>query len=110
MSMTTKSPLKILREAHEVGSRTFELYAHEYSPRKFTQPQIFACLVLKAFFCMDYRGICEVMKDSRDFREAVGLKSVPHFTTLQKQSKSLLSLPQARKLLEQTLTRAKKKE
>jgi hypothetical protein len=32
-------------------------YAHRFSPRKFTQPQLFVCLTLKTFFNMDYRGI-----------------------------------------------------
>ena len=81
--MTSKSPVKVLKEAYEVGKATFADYSHEYSPRKFTQPQLFACLILKAFFCMDYRGICEVLNDCGDFRRAIELTSVPHFTTLQ---------------------------
>lgn len=108
--MSSKSPIRVLKEAYEVGKSTFEDYGHEYSPRKFTQPQLFACLVLKVFFCMDYRGICEVLNDCSEFREAIGLTSVPHFTTLQKRSKDLLRLPVARDLLESTLVRAKKKE
>ena len=108
MSMSTKSPLKILKEAHEVGRAAFEDYSHEYNPRKYTQPQLFACLVLKAYFCMDYRGISEVLRDCGDFRDAIGLKSGPHFTTLQKQSNVLLRLPGAKRLLDTTLTRAKK--
>lgn len=66
--MSSKSPVKVLKEAYEVGKATFDNYSHEYSPRKFTQPQLFACLILKAFFCMDYRGICEVLNDCGDFR------------------------------------------
>ena len=108
--MSSKSPIKILKEAYEVGKLTFDDYSHEYSPRKFTQPQLFACLVLRVFFVMDYRGICEVLNDCSEFREAIGLKTVPHFTTLQKHSKELLRLPVARSLLESTLARAKKKE
>jgi len=108
--MSSKSPLRVIKEAYEVGKSTFEDYSHEYSPRKFTQAQLFACLVLKAFFVMDYRGICEVLSDCRDFREAIDLRTVPHFTTLQKRSKELLRLAVARNLLEATLVRAKKKE
>ena len=110
MSMTSKSPIKVLKEAYEVGKATFDDYSHEYSPRKFTQPQLFACLILKAFFCMDYRGICQVLSDCTDFQKAIELTSVPHFTTLQKHSKELLRLPNARNLLESTLARAKKKD
>ena len=39
--MTSKSPIKVLKEAYEVGKATFDDYSHEYSPRKFTQPQLF---------------------------------------------------------------------
>ena len=108
--MTSKSPVKVLKEAYEVGKATFTDYSHEYSPRKFTQPQLFACLILKAFFCMDYRGICEALNDCGDFRRAIELTSVPHFTNLPKHSKALLRLPNARRLLESTLARAKKKD
>lgn len=36
--------------ALEVGRRTLPDYAHRFAPKTFTQPQLFACLVLKAFF------------------------------------------------------------
>ncbi len=37
-----------------VGQLAFRDYAHKYSPKKFTQPQLFACLVLKEFLRFDY--------------------------------------------------------
>ncbi len=40
-----------------VGKEAFSDYSHIYSPKKFTQPQLFACLVLKEFENKDYRGI-----------------------------------------------------
>jgi hypothetical protein len=43
-------------------------YAHKYSPKKFTQPQLFACLVLKVFFKTDYRGIEKYLLDLSDLR------------------------------------------
>lgn len=50
MSFTSKSPVAVAREALYAAERSLPLYAHKYSPRKFTQPQLFACLVLKTFF------------------------------------------------------------
>ncbi|HEV3447133.1 MAG TPA: hypothetical protein VG099_21010 [Gemmataceae bacterium] len=32
-------------------------YAHRFSPHTYTQPQLFACLVLKVFLKTDYRGL-----------------------------------------------------
>jgi hypothetical protein len=36
--------------------RALLLYSHRNSPKKFTQHQLFACLVLKSFLRTDYRG------------------------------------------------------
>lgn len=49
MSTTTKSPRRVLAFAYLIGLATFRDYAHKFSPKKFTQPQLFACLVLKEF-------------------------------------------------------------
>ena len=58
------------------------LYAHRFSPKKFTQPQLFACLVLKAMYRLDYRGVVEMLRDSSDLCVAIELTKIPHFTTL----------------------------
>ncbi len=81
------------------GKEAFSDYSHVYSPKKFTQPQLFACLVLKEFENKDYRGIQQFLLDCSDLRDAIGLKLVPHWTTLQKASKRLLALPKVRELL-----------
>src|SRR5262245_3249022 len=61
MSVTSKSPLGVAREALAVGSATLRDYAHRFSPKTYTQPQLFACLVLKTFLKTDYRGICRIL-------------------------------------------------
>ena len=87
------------------GKEAFSDYSHKYSPRKFTQPQLFACLVLKEFEKKDYRGVCQLLLDCSDLREAIGIKIVPHWTTLQKASRRLLSLPHVRGILTSTVRR-----
>ena len=82
MGSTTKSPAKVLREALRVGERSLPAYGHKNSPKKFTQPQLFAILALKQFFRTDYRGIMAILEDSRELREELGLERLPHFTTL----------------------------
>jgi hypothetical protein len=57
MSSTSKSPVDGARAALAVATAALPAYAHRTSPKKFTQPQLFACLVLKTFFKTDYRGI-----------------------------------------------------
>jgi hypothetical protein len=66
MSKMTKSPVKVARLALEVGAQVLRPYAHQYSPKVFTQPQLFAGLVLKTFFKTDYRGIAEMLHDLMD--------------------------------------------
>lgn len=82
-----------------IAKSTLPKYAHRYSPKKFTQPQLFVCLVLKIFYKTDYRGIAAILEDSDNIRKVFNLKTVPHFTTLQKASKKLLRWPVADKLL-----------
>ena len=97
MSKLSKSPLRVARAAWAVATQALPRYAHRFSPQKFTQPQLFACLVLKTFFKTDYRGLAAQLADHSDLRAALGLAVVPHFTTPQKASRRLLRLPVARR-------------
>ncbi len=103
MSTTSKSPVKVAKVAYKVALAALPEYAHRFSPRKFTQPQLFVCLVLKTFFKTDYRGITELLNDCPDLCRTFNLKTVPHFTTLQKADRRLLSLKRADQLLETTV-------
>src|SRR6202022_4639969 len=105
MSSLSKSPLHVAREALAVATKALRPYAHKFSPKLYTQPQLFVCLVLKTFFKTDYRGLTTLLGDDADLRRTVGLRSVPHFTTLQKASRRLLRLPRARRLLGATIRR-----
>jgi hypothetical protein len=58
-------------------------YAHFNAPRKFTQPQLFACLILKAHMGCTYRKCEQLLLLMPAVREAIGLERVPRFTTLQ---------------------------
>jgi hypothetical protein len=105
VSRTTKSPVRVARAALTVGRCKLATYAHKFSPKKFTQPQLFACLVLKTFFKTDYRGLVALLQDLNDIRGLLGLEHVPHFTTLQKASVRLLKQPRARRLFHATVRR-----
>ena len=107
MSTTSKSPRKVALVAFEVGKEALPAYRHRFSPRKFTQPQLFACLVLKQFFRTDYRGIMGILADTPGLCDTIGLKKVPHWTTLQKASRRLLRNAPVQKLLDATVIRAR---
>ena len=103
MSTTTKSPRKVLVMAYATAQTVLPVYAHRFSPHRFTLPQLFACLVLKTFLKLDYRGITALLEDCLDLRQAIRLQKIPHYTTLQKASVKLLRLPVANRLLLQSV-------
>jgi hypothetical protein len=74
----TKSPVRLAREALAVAHEALPAYAAVHSPKKFTQPQLIATLVLRQFFKADYRGIIALLKDMSDLRESLGLEELPH--------------------------------
>ena len=106
MSTTSKSPRKVALAALQIGKDALALYCHRFSPKVFTQPQLFACLVLKQFYKTDYRGITAILADTPGICDAIGLKKVPHWTTLQKASKRLLRNEPVQKLLDASVARA----
>lgn len=103
MSETSKSPRRVLVAAYELAIGVLPEYSHVYSPKKFTLPQLFACLVLKASLKLDYRGVAGLLNDSPDLRNSIGLKQAPHFTTLQKGAPRLLKIPVVEKLLARSI-------
>jgi hypothetical protein len=78
----TKSPVTLAKFALEEADKAIPRYSNLKSRKDFTQSQIFAILVLKAFFKTDYRGIIELLRELSDLREALGLKKIPHYSTL----------------------------
>lgn len=87
---TTKSPRKVLATAFECAKGALPPFSHTYSPKKFTQHQLFACLALKEFMKLDYRGLMHLLIDSPDLCRVIELHAVPHWTTLQKAADRLL--------------------
>ena len=100
---TSKSPKQTAVVAYAAAKQALPAYSHKFSPKKFTQPQLAACLVLKEFFTTDYRGIAAILEDSSDLRKVLELTEVPHFTTLQKAARNILTKQKMRKLMENIL-------
>jgi hypothetical protein len=107
---TSKSPKGVLIEALRVAEASLPAYSHPCSPKTFTQHQLFACLVLKDFYNLTYRGVVGLLADSDSLAAAIGLKWVPHFTTLQKACDRLLPAASFRRLLTATVRRAQKRK
>ncbi len=82
MSRTTHSILSLARTALDIGRQTFDLYAHPNSPKKFTQPQLFACLAVKQALGIGYQAMEVRLAEWSDLREVIGLEQVPGSSTL----------------------------
>jgi hypothetical protein len=78
----TKSAVRLAREALAVGRATLPAYSSRYSRKDYTQPQLFALLVLRQFLRTDYRGLTTWLGEWAELRRALGLRKVPHYSTL----------------------------
>ncbi len=70
------APANLRRRLHTAAlvaaQRVLPFYTHPCSPRKFTQQQLFACLVPKNFLKTDYRGVVAQLANHPTLREDVG--------------------------------------
>ena len=90
MTHASKDPIAVATMALQAGRKALPAYSHPKSPHKYTQPQLFALLVLKQFFRLDYRGTVEWVRQWSDLRKALGLKQVPSYRTLHEADRRLL--------------------
>jgi len=103
MSVTSKSPKAVILTAWKIAQASLPAHRHRNSPKKFTQHQLFACLVLKNFLKTDYRGLVEHLSDCRSLADSIELICIPHYTTFQKAARRLLVNKTAQKLLDETI-------
>jgi hypothetical protein len=78
----TKSPRAVAPEALRLAKESLPLYSAVRSRKDFTQHQLFAVLALKTFLKTDYRGVVAFLADFAELRNDLGLKKVPHYSTV----------------------------
>ena len=76
MRSMTNSPVALAREALKVAQASLSPYSSPFSRKEFTQYQLFA--------------IIQMLDDVSNLRGALGLKKVPHHSTLSYAQKRLL--------------------
>jgi hypothetical protein len=91
MRTMSKSALRVAREALAAGRAALSAYGSPYSRHDYTQPQLFALLVLKQFLRADYRGLVATVAEWRELRRALRLRKVPHHSTLAHAARRLLA-------------------
>ena len=90
MSTATDSVLSVARQALEVGREAFDDYAHPNSPRKFTRPQLFACLAVRQMLGTTYAATHARLAEWSDLRQVLELERVPGSSTLHEAEGRLL--------------------
>ena len=74
--------LSFARLAHQVATDTLPDRAHRFAPKRYTQPQLLACSLVKEYLGLDYRTTQETLEVSDGLREALHLRRVPDYTAL----------------------------
>ena len=80
----TNTLLEVTSLSLRIARKYVAPYSHRNSPQKFTQEQLLTCLILRAYLKTTYRGVIEVLEVSDALRDRLGLKSLPHYSTLKK--------------------------
>jgi len=104
---TSKSTLTVARMALRAARDSLPDHAKAKSPKKFTQPQLMASLVIKEFLQLDYRGTQVLLQEWSDLRHVLALTQAPHFTTLCAAAKRLLGKAKVNAVLDGVLTRCR---
>ena len=71
--ITSKSPRKVLKLAHQLAGQVLPPQFSRFSRKDFTQPQLFACLVLREHEKKSFRGIEALLANSLPWLAAIGL-------------------------------------
>lgn len=82
MRSMTKSLLQLARESLLIGEASLPRYSCARSRHDFTQPQLFALLVLRQALKTDYRGLITLLSEWSELRDTLALGRVPHYSTL----------------------------
>lgn len=88
---TCKSPRKVMQVAYAMGRRCLPDHNNRFSRKDFTLPQLFACLVMREFFGLSFRGAEALLADSPAWLADVGLRKAPDHNTLWRASEALLT-------------------
>jgi hypothetical protein len=76
---------RVAQLAMTLGQRHLAEYGATRSRHDFTQRQLMACLILRAYLKTTYRGVVEFLAVSPQLRQRLGLTDkLPHYTSLQK--------------------------
>lgn len=73
---------RFLKLARRVAEGQLESYSSKYSKKRFTRPQIMACLMLKQYLGLGFRALDALLSRDPRFKRALGVAALPTYVTL----------------------------
>jgi hypothetical protein len=70
------------RGALAIGERSLPVQADKFSRKDYMLAQLLALLVLRKFFCTDYRGVVAIVRAWTELQETLGVAKVPDHSPL----------------------------
>ena len=95
--------MRFVELAHQAARCCLPVYAHKYSPQRFTLPQWAACVRLKEYRQLDWRGIKALLELSPPLRRCLRLQAVPDYSTRWRFAQRWLKASRVGQCLEQVL-------
>lgn len=89
INLTNNMVLDFVLTAYNYAKITFKTYSSNYSKKKYTQHQLFAIIAYKIYNKFNYRTTIENLELSTKLTDLLDLKTIPHYTTLQKFFKNI---------------------
>jgi hypothetical protein len=74
--------LRLARLAVQIARTPLRDYASKFAPKRYPQPSLLACLCLKEYLHLDYRGTEALLASAQQLQEALGLRTAPDHSTL----------------------------
>jgi hypothetical protein len=100
MMETCRSQKELLCRAYQLASRVWPDYSSPFSRQDFTQPQLFACLVLRESLKLSYRKTEVFLRDVPDWLAELEMRRFPDHNTLWRAFGVLLKKSKVNKALD----------
>ena len=97
---TSRSPRRVLRAAYRLALKVLPDHACKFSRRDFMLAQLFACLVLREFYGLSYRRTEQLLSDSPQWLDDIGLSTAPDHNTLWRAFDLILSMRRVNRMLD----------
>jgi hypothetical protein len=97
---TSQSPRKVLNAAYRLAMQILPNHSGSLSRQDFTLAQLFACLVLREFYGLSYRGTEKLLCDSPHWLADIGLSVAPDHNTLWRALGSIVKSRRVNRMLD----------